>query len=59
MAKRITKRTPKRLIRLAYDLEHLASNLRAEGFDSIAETVLHCSGTLGDVGRSLDDKLDK
>jgi len=55
--KRITKRTPERLIRAAYDFEHLASNLDHEGYGEEASAVRAAASHLGAVGRSMLDKF--
>ena len=55
--KRITQRTPERLIRLAYELERLASNLDYEGFEREAAGVRSMASKSGDIGRSLADTL--
>ena len=55
-AKRITRRTAERLIRAAYEYEHLAGNLRHEGFDSEAAGVARIASQLGSIGRGLADR---
>jgi hypothetical protein len=58
MAKRtITLRTAERLSRAAYEFEFLASRLDAEGFKDYASGVRAVSSRLGDMGRSLSEKL--
>lgn len=53
------KRTPERLIRLAYDLEEVAARLREAGYPSHAATVRDISSLAGKVGRSLDEALNR
>ena len=44
--KRVTRRTPERLIRAAYDFEYLAACLRAEGFEREGAGVREISGIM-------------
>lgn len=53
MRKKITTRTPERLIRAAYDFEYLAGNMRREGYESEAETLQQIARTLGRMGREF------
>lgn len=55
----ITTRTAERLIRAAYEFEHLAMRLRGEGHDSEGEGVREISSQLGKIGRRLMDKLER
>ncbi|MDG4856393.1 hypothetical protein [Mesorhizobium sp. WSM4982] len=58
MPRYVTKRTAERLIRAAYEYEHLAACLRHEGHESHANGVLAVASQLGKMGRSLMDKLE-
>ena len=44
-------------MRLAFELEHLARNLRAAGYDSEANGVAAIASQAGDIGRGLNEKL--
>ena len=44
-------------MRLAFELEHLARNLRAAGYDSEANGVASIASQTGDIGRGLNEKL--
>ncbi len=55
---KITKRTPERLIKAAYEYEYLAGSLREEGYESIANGIAAIASKLGDIGRSLDRLID-
>lgn len=57
MKKPRVARSGERLCRLAYDLESLASRLRAAGYDSEAEGVRSLSSRAGNIGRALERKL--
>jgi len=56
--KSITLRTAERLVRAAYDYEELATRLRSEGHESHADGLKDVSRKLGDMGRSLERKLE-
>lgn len=51
------KRSGERLIRLAYELEALASRLMAAGYESEANGVRYLSSQAGSIGRTLDRKV--
>jgi hypothetical protein len=55
----ISRRTAEGLIRAAYEYEELASRLRREGYESHAYAVQAISSSLGNVGRSLLDKIEE
>ena len=44
-------------MRLAFELEQLARNLRAAGYDSEASGVAAIASRAGDIGRGLNEKL--
>lgn len=51
------KKSGERLIRLAYELESLASRLRAAGYESEGNGIRAVSSQIGAVGRTLDEKV--
>ena len=55
--RRVTSGTGHRLVRAAYEYEHLASVMRSEGHDAEASGVLAIAGQLGKIGRGLLDKM--
>lgn len=57
--RRVTQRTPERLIRAAYEFEHLAASLTAEGYSDEGATVRQVSSLLGDCGRGLRERIGK
>jgi hypothetical protein len=58
MRKSITIRTAERLIRAAYEHEHLATRLRYEGHENEANGVATIASQLGRIGRGLAEKLE-
>jgi hypothetical protein len=48
------KRTGDRLVRIAYDLEHIAGWLMDAGFGDEAREIRQAASTCGDVGRSIE-----
>lgn len=55
--KSITRRTPERLQRAAYEYEHLAAKMRAEGFVVEASHISEIASRLGKIGRDMADKF--
>lgn len=55
--RRVTRRTAERLIRAAYEYEHLAHNFRHEGWDDEAGGLNEIASRLGKMGRRLADQL--
>lgn len=51
-------RSGERLVRLAYDLEELASRLRRDGEQGFADGVKALSSRSGDVGRTMISKAE-
>lgn len=52
------RRLGKRLVRAAYEYEHLSSRMRYDGLDSEANGVNAISSQLGKIGRGLLDKAE-
>jgi hypothetical protein len=57
MRKSITLRTAERLIRAAYEYEHLAARLRSERHEREGNGIAAIASQLGNIGRALADKL--